>query len=142
MGGEMPHEGNRRAKNARNWFGGGCRLRGAARRPAIGKNSCLLSRDGMGPGRPLPAMSDGQDGEKGIYRLLLYIPLEEFIGSQHLVDALAVVAAAGELMSGSGMADIFHRSAKDFKAAVEHFALDEAGAAIALAVEDDQGGGD
>ncbi len=70
----------------------------------------------------------------------MYVPCEEFVGPEHLVDALAVIAATGEFVGAAGVADVFDRSAQHFEAAVEHFALDEACPAVVFAVEDYQGG--
>src|SRR6185312_1134606 len=71
---------------------------------------------------------------------MFYVTFKEFVGSKHLIDTLAVVPTAGDLVRGPGMTDIFNRTAQYLQAAVEHFALHEAGAPVILTMEDDQGG--
>ena len=71
--------------------------------------------------------------------MLLDIPPKELPGTQQLIDPLAVIAAAGDLMRCIRVAYIFNWPAKRFKAVVQHFTLHETGAAVVVAMEYDIG---
>ena len=70
------------------------------------------------------------------------ITVKKFPGPQHLVNPLAVIAAAGQLMGTSVVPYILYRPVQHFQATVKHFTLHEAGPAIIIAVKDDIRGGD
>src|SRR5882757_1178931 len=81
-------------------------------------------------------------GERMIPTASFNVSFKKLPGTQQLVDALAVVAAAGQLVRAAGVTYVFHRPSQYFQAAVKHFALYKTGAAIVFAVKDDIGRGD
>lgn len=68
--------------------------------------------------------------------------LKEFPGAEHLVNTLPVIPAPRYFMRCAWMPDIFYWPAHCFEAAVQHLALNDAGAAIILTMKNNEGGPD
>jgi len=69
-------------------------------------------------------------------------PFKKFVGPQHLVHTLTVVAAPCDFVGGAGMADVFHRPVQHLEASVEHFSLYKTSPPVIFPVKDDKGGSD
>ena len=67
---------------------------------------------------------------------------EEFVETEEAVDALGGVAGAAEFVGGVGVAHVLDGAVEDFEGAEEHFALGGAGAAVVVAVFDQERGDD
>ena len=64
---------------------------------------------------------------------------KKFPGTQHLVNALAVVAAAGKFMCATRVPYILYRPPQYLQAAVEHFALHKTGTPVVIAMKNNIG---